>query len=217
VLKLALPPPPARGFRVLALGAHSDDLEIGCGGTIMRLAESGQISEARWVVFSGDERRADEARAAAGRFLADVPDVELVLERFRDGFFPYDGGGLKNAFERLKGSFQPDLVFTHRRSDAHQDHRLVAELTWNTWRDHLVLEYEVPKYDGDLRAPNVFVELPESICRRKVEAIVDGFPSQADRHWFTEDVFWSLLRLRGLESCASTGYAEGFECRKLTL
>jgi LmbE family N-acetylglucosaminyl deacetylase len=217
VLKLAFPPPAAGGYRVLALGAHSDDLEIGCGGTILRLAEEGLIAECVWVVLSGDERRAGEARAAATLFLAGVTQVEIRLEEFRDGFFPYDGAAIKDVFERLKADVRPDLVFTHRRTDAHQDHRLVAELAWNTFRDHLVLEYEVPKYDGDLRAPNVFVELSEEVCRRKVDAIVGSFESQAGRHWFTDDVFWSLLRLRGLESAAATGYAEGFDCRKLAL
>jgi len=217
VLKLALPPAPKDGYRMLAVGAHSDDLEIGCGGTVMRLAEEGLLGEACWVVLSGDEQRAGEARAAASVFLEGVPKTEFVLEQFRDGFFPYDGGAVKDVFERLKRELRPDLVFTHRREDAHQDHRLVSELTWNTFRDHLVLEYEVPKYDGDLRSPNVFVELSEELCRRKVDAILGSFGSQTTRHWFTDDVFWSLLRLRGLESCSWTGYAEGFHARKVAL
>ena len=217
MLKLAFPPAANGGYRVLAIGAHSDDLEIGCGGTILRLAEAGLIAEARWVVLSGDGTRAGEARRAAGVFLAGVPSFAVVVESFRDGFFPYDGGAVKEVFEGIKDDFRPDLVFTHRGTDAHQDHRLVAELTWNTFRDHFVLEYEVPKYDGDLRAPNVFVELSEEICRRKVEALIATFESQGDRHWFTDDVFWSLLRLRGLESHAPSGYAEGFDCRKVTL
>ena len=217
MLKLAFPPPANGGYRVLAVGAHSDDLEIGCGGTVLRLAEAGLISEACWVVLSGDERRAGEAESAAALFLADVPSARVVLREFRDGFFPYDGAAVKDTFEELKRELRPDLVFTHRREDAHQDHRLVSELTWNTFRDHLVLEYEVPKYDGDLRSPNVFVELSEELCRRKVEAILGSFASQSERHWFTDDVFWSLLRLRGLESCAASGYAEGFHARKVTL
>jgi LmbE family N-acetylglucosaminyl deacetylase len=214
MLALELPP---GGYRLLALGAHSDDLEIGCGGTLLRLADEGRIAEARWVVLSGDETRAAEARHAAGVFLERVPSAEVVTGTFRDGFFPYDGGDVKAFFEQLKHDFQPDLVLTHRREDLHQDHRLVSELTWNTFRDHLILEYEVPKYDGDLRSPNLFVELSEDVCRRKVDAIVDGFASQSHRGWFTKDLFWSLLRLRGVESSSATGFAEGFHCRKVAL
>jgi len=216
LLKLALPE--ARGgHRVLAVGAHADDLEIGCGGTILRLAGDGLISEAWWVVLSGDERRAAEAEASASVFLDGIPQPNVLLRHFRDGFFPYSGGGIKEFFEQLKTEFEPDILFTPRREDLHQDHRIVSELTWNTFRTHLILEYEVPKYDGDLRSPNVFVDLSEEICRRKVEMLRTQFPSQAHRAWFTDDAFWSLLRLRGLESNASSGYAEGFHCRKIVL
>jgi len=208
---------PSGALRLLALGAHADDLEIGCGGTLLRLAGEGRIAEARWVVLSGDQTRAAEAQRAASIFLERVPSCEVVTGAFRDGFFPYDGGKVKDFFEELKLDFQPDLVLTHRREDLHQDHRLVSELTWNTFRDHLILEYEVPKYDGDLRSPNLFVELSETVCRRKVAAIVEGFASQAQRSWFTEDLFWSLLRLRGVESSSTTGFAEGFHCRKVAL
>jgi LmbE family N-acetylglucosaminyl deacetylase len=214
LLRLELPSVEG-GYRVLAIGAHSDDLEIGCGGTVLRLAEAGLIREARWVVLSGEDDRAREAEASAELFLRAVPTSRFERRHLRDGFFPYAGGELKDFFEELKLDFEPDLVLTHRREDAHQDHRLVSDLTWNTFRNHLILEYEVPKYDGDLRSPNFFVELPEELCRRKVEAIVNGFESQSHRGWFTGDLFWSLLRLRGIEACSSTGYAEGFDCRKL--
>lgn len=217
MLRLELPRACDGGYRLLALGAHADDLEIGCGGTVLRLAEAGLIAEARWVVLSGVEERAREAAASAQTFLAGVPKKEVVQRSFRDGFFPYEGGAVKDFFEEELKGFDPDIVLTHRRQDLHQDHRLVSELAGNTFRNHLILEYEVPKFDGDLRSPNVFVELDEDVCKRKVDSIVDGFASQGDRHWFTADVFWSLLRLRGLESASRTGYAEGFHCRKLVL
>jgi LmbE family N-acetylglucosaminyl deacetylase len=216
VLKLDLPPR-GEGYRLLALGAHSDDLEIGCGGTVLRLVEAGLVSEAWWIVLSGDEARAHEAEAGARAFLDGTPRSKVLRRRFRDGYFPHDGGAIKDFFEELKVEFQPDIVFSHRGEDRHQDHRLVSELTWNTFRNHLILEYEVPKYDGDLRSPNVFVELSEETCRRKVESIVATFASQSHRAWFTEDVFWALLRLRGFEAGAGSGYAEGFHSRKLLL
>ncbi|HEY4346968.1 MAG TPA: PIG-L deacetylase family protein [Gaiellaceae bacterium] len=202
--------------RLLAVGAHSDDLEIGCGGTILRLVAEQAISEVKWVVLSGGEERAREAEASARAFLEGVPQADVVVRGFRDGFFPYVGSEVKEFFETLK-AFRPDLVFVPRRDDLHQDHRLVGELAWNTFRDDLILEYEIPKYDGDLRSPNVFFELPEATCRQKVKAIVEGFASQAHRSWFTEEVFWSLLRLRGFESCSQSGYAEGFHCRKVVI
>jgi LmbE family N-acetylglucosaminyl deacetylase len=217
VLTMELGVPPEGGYRVLAVGAHADDLEIGCGGTVLRLVAAGAVTEVWWVVLSGDEARAEEAEASAQAFLDGVPRPKIVLRRFRDGFFPYQGGEVKDFFEQLKLKFQPDLIFTHRRDDLHQDHRLLCELTWNTFRSHLILEYEVPKYDGDLRSPNLFVELSEENCRRKVDTLIRSFPSQARRGWFSEDVFWSLLRLRGFESSVSSGYAEGFHCRKMVL
>jgi LmbE family N-acetylglucosaminyl deacetylase len=217
VLRLDLQSMANGGRRLLAVGAHADDLEIGCGGTVLRLVEAGLVSEVWWIVLSGDETRAQEAEESAGIFLEGVPRCNVVLRDFRDGFFPNHGGEIKDFFEELKLAFEPDIVLTHRREDLHQDHRLVSELTWNTFRNHLILEYEIPKYDGDLRSPNVFVELPEEICRRKVDSLVTGFMSQSSRAWFTADVFWSLLRLRGLESNATSGYAEGFHCRKILL
>jgi LmbE family N-acetylglucosaminyl deacetylase len=204
-------------LRVLALGAHADDIEIGCGGTILRLVGEHRDLAVDWVVLSGDTDRGSEAADSAGAFLDGVAEKRVAVERFRDGFFPYDGGALKELFERLKAEVTPDVVFTPRLEDRHQDHRLVAELTWNTFRDHLILEYEVPKYEGDLGQPNLFVPLAAELCERKVELLRKGFPSQAGRDWFTDDTFWALLRLRGLESRSPSRFAEAFHARKLVL
>jgi LmbE family N-acetylglucosaminyl deacetylase len=206
-----------RPLRVLALGAHADDIEIGCGGTILRLVGEHRDLAVDWVVLSGDTDRGSEAFDSAGTFLDGVAEKRVVVERFRDGFFPYDGGALKELFERLKAEVTPDVVFTPRLEDRHQDHRLVAELTWNTFRDHLILEYEIPKYEGDLGQPNLFVPLAAELCERKVELLRKGFPSQARRDWFTDDTFWALLRLRGLEARSPSRFAEAFCARKLVL
>ena len=215
---IQLPFPAGRdgGLRVLAIGAHSDDIEIGCGGTVLRLVEDGLAASVGWVVLSAAGERAEEARASAASFLKQAPEHEVVVRDFRDGFLPYEGYQVKEFFEELK-RFDPDLVLTHRRADVHQDHRLVGELTWNTFRNHLVLEYEIPKYEGDLGQPNLFVALDRSRCERKIELLMEGFRSQRDRRWFTEDTFWSLLRLRGLEANSPSTYAEAFHARKLVL
>ncbi len=209
--------PGSAGLRLLAIGAHADDIEIGCGGTIMRLAAEGRLRSVRWVVLSASGPRAEEARMAAEAVLHDVPEREVMLHELRDGYFPYEGASVKDVFESLKDGPPPDLILTHRREDAHQDHRLVAELTWNTFRDQLILEYEIPKYDGDLGTPNAYVEIPEVIARRKVELLMRHFPSQLERHWFSEATFWALLRLRGIECRSSTGLAEGHTARKILL
>jgi LmbE family N-acetylglucosaminyl deacetylase len=202
---------------VLCLGAHPDDIEIGCGGTIVRLAQAEIPPVFTWVVFSSDAPRGEEALRSAQALLRGTPAPRIRVEHFRDGFLPYDGARIKEVFEGLKTTTSPDLVLTHYRNDLHQDHRLISELTWNTFRNHWILEYEVPKYDGDLGAPNVFVPLDEQLCARKVEAILQGFPSQNGKQWFSEDVFRGLLRLRGIECNASGGHAEAFYCRKLVL
>jgi LmbE family N-acetylglucosaminyl deacetylase len=201
--------------RILCLGAHCDDIEIGCGGTMLKLAERARA--VTWVVLSADDQREGEARESARIALRGVATTEVVIKRFRDGFLPYQGMEVKEYFEELKERVAPDVVFTHHRYDLHQDHRLVAELTWNTFRDHLILEYEIPKYDGDLGAPNVFVPLDEALCRRKIEHLMTCFASQRTKRWFSEDVFRSLLRLRGMEANAPAGYAEAFYCRKLVV
>lgn len=206
--------PSAEPFRLLCLGAHADDIEIGAGGTILRLLAERAETAVRWVVFSGSERRRREAEASARDLLAGHADAEVEVHDFRDGFFPAQIGAIKERFEELKRAFRPSLVLTHYRDDLHQDHRIVAELTYNTFRDHLIWEYEIPKYDGDLGNPNLFVPLSEESCRRKLAAIIEHFPSQRDHRWFTADTFGALLRLRGVGCHAPSGFAEAFYCRK---
>ena len=202
-------------LRVLAVGSHADDIEIGCGGTLLRLARTREL-DVHWVVLSATEERAAEAKRSAEAFLEGVTSSRVSVESFRDAFFRY-GGEVKEYFESLKAEASPDLILTHHGSDLHQDHRLVAELTWNTFRDHLILEYEIPKYDGDLGSPGVFVHLEEDIARRKVELLLESFPSQQSRPWFTEDLFMALMRLRGMESASPSGLAEAFHARKVVL
>jgi len=207
----------ARPRRILALGAHSDDIEIGCGGTILRLvAERGDV-EALWVVFCATSERAAEARASADAFLEVVSSAKVVIRDYRDAFLPYSGAAVKEEFESLKREFSPDLVFTHYRDDRHQDHRLISELTWNTWRDHLILEYEVPKYDGDLGAPNFFSALSAADLERKVDLLIRHFPSQTAHQWFSADLFRAVARIRGMECNAAERFAEAFYCRKVRI
>jgi LmbE family N-acetylglucosaminyl deacetylase len=217
MLTFDLPLKQDRAPRILCIGAHSDDIEIGCGGTILRLLAEHDVAEVHWVVLAGQGRREAEARRSAEAFLADARAKHVVVRDFKDGFFPYTGAAIKEFFEELKRSVAPDIVFTHYRHDLHQDHRLVAELTWNTYRDHLILEYEVAKYDGDLGTPNVFVHLDETICQKKIKVLMDCFESQNDKDWFTPDAFLALLRLRGIESKAPGRYAEAFYGRKLVI
>ena len=202
-------------LRVLCLGAHSDDIEIGCGGTVLRLAAEVNHIEIYWVVFAANGQRAVEARDSVTLFLKNTKQKKIVIEDFRDGFFPYIGVEIKEYFEKLRNEFEPDIIFTHYRNDLHQDHRLISDLTWNTFRDHLILEYEIPKYDGDLGSPNCFVLVTEDLSRRKIQTILSCFKTQTGNHWFTEDAFLSTLRIRGLESNAPEKYAEGFFCRKI--
>jgi LmbE family N-acetylglucosaminyl deacetylase len=204
-------------LRLLCLGAHCDDIEIGCGGTILKLANGGRKLEVHWLVFSSDEGRKQEALNSAHAFLENVPAKKIVIHDLRDGFFPYLRMEIKELFEQLKTEFSPDLILTHYRQDLHQDHRLISELTWNTFRNHLVLEYEIPKYDGDFGSPNFFVSLDESTCRRKMDTILGAFQSQNGKRWFSRDLFSAVLRLRGMEANACSGYAEGFYCRKAIL
>jgi len=204
-------------LRILCFGAHSDDIEIGCGGTVLRLLAERNDVHVHWVVFSADATRSEEAWKSAEKFLANAQQKEIVINKFRDGFLPYSGGEIKEFFENLKSRFSPDLIFTHYRSDLHQDHRLINELTWNTFRNHLILEYEIIKYDGDIGNPNFFVYLEEDVCRRKIQTLLGSFRSQGKKQWFSEDVFFSILRLRGLESNSPHKYAEAFYCRKAIL
>lgn len=204
-----------RPLTILCLGAHSDDIEIGCGGTILKLTEEYRDAAFYWIVFSSDGQRKREASESARAFLAKTKGKKIVIKGYRDGFFPYFGARIKKEFEELKRNVSPDLVFTHYRSDLHQDHRLISELTWNTFRNHLILEYEIPKYDGDLGCPNFFVPLKEAMCRQKIDYLLDYFPSQRANHWFDRETFQSLMRLRGIESNAAESYAEAFYCRKI--
>jgi LmbE family N-acetylglucosaminyl deacetylase len=204
-------------LNVLCLGSHSDDIEIGCGGTVLRLAEFYPSSLFHWVVFSAIGVRGTEAQQAAAMFVDPVRMIGPSLKTFRDGFLPFLGAEVKAVFEELKRRVSPDIIFTHNRLDAHQDHRLIAELTWNTFRDHLILEYEIPKYDGDFGQPNAFVPLTKEICQNKVRYLLEAFESQRCKHWFQEETFFSLMRLRGMECNAPSGYAEAFYCRKMVL
>jgi len=217
MLSLSLLAPHGAGVRILCLGAHCDDIEIGCGGTVLQLLERVPQAEVHWVVLSSDAVRAREAVDSAHAFLDRIAAKTIVVKDFRNSFFPFIGATLKEYFEALKTMVEPDVIFTHRREDLHQDHQLVSQLTWNTFRNHLILEYEVPKYDGDLGAPSVFTHLPEAVCHRKVAALMTHFKSQVDKHWFDEQTFWALLRLRGMESNSPSKYAEAFYCRKLVV
>ncbi|HEY2548896.1 MAG TPA: PIG-L deacetylase family protein [Candidatus Acidoferrum sp.] len=203
--------------RVLCLGAHCDDIEIGCGGTLLRLQKQNPRLEFYWVVFSSTPKRKREAAKSAQLFLSSAGASRVVIKKFRDSYFPSQSSRIKDSFELLQKSFAPDLVFTHCRGDLHQDHSLICELTWNSFRNHLILEYEIPKYEGDLGSPNFFVGLPESLCRQKIDLILRCFESQKSKHWFEEETFRALLRLRGIESNVPEKYAEGFYCRKLAL
>ena len=217
VISLKFTLPKNRPPRILALGAHSDDIEIGCGGTLSSLIDSYPGSEFLWVVLSASSERAREAEKSANIYLEGVFRKEIIIKHFRDGFFPYIGEAVKEYIETLKQRFRPDVVFTPYRYDLHQDHRLVSELTWNTFRDHLIFEYEILKYDGDLGSPNMFVPLDRSTCEEKIKRLMDCFESQVANSWFDEESFYALMRIRGVEANSATKYAEAFYCRKMSL
>lgn len=217
MLQMTFNKAPGSPLRVLCLGAHSDDIEIGCGGTILKLMSEHPELSVHWVVFGATGERREEALACADELLATVKEKRVVVKDFRDGFFPSIQYQIKQYFEALKQEVSPDVILTHCQNDAHQDHRVIHELTWNTFRNHLILEYEIPKYDGDLGIPNLFVGLSEAICKTKTDLLIKHFKSQAERDWFTEDVFLALLRLRGVESRSPHRYAEAFYCRKIAL
>ncbi len=202
---------------VLAIGCHADDIEIGCGGTLLTLLGRRDDVTVTWVVLAAEGDRAGEAEASARSFLSGARQSRVIVESFRDGFLPYSGPAVKEFFERLKGEVEPDLILTHFEGDRHQDHRLVAELTWNSYRHHPIFEYEIPKYDGDLANPAVFVPLTEEAAQQKVALLREHFVSQGAKHWFDEELFLGLLRLRGMQANEPTRYAEAFHCRKLTL
>ncbi|MCI0557378.1 MAG: PIG-L family deacetylase [Nitrososphaera sp.] len=201
----------------LLIGAHCDDIEIGCGGVVLRLAKAHSQITLHWVVFSSNEQRAAEARDSADLFLANVLNKTVTIKDFRNGYFPYVGTAIKDYFEELKQTTKPDVIFTHYGQDYHQDHRVLSDLTWNTFRNHFILEYEIPKYDGGLGSPNVFFPLHESEYQGKVEILLECFGSERSKSWFTKDTFLGLMRLRGLECNAPSGYAEAFYCRKAVI
>jgi LmbE family N-acetylglucosaminyl deacetylase len=203
--------------RVLCLGAHADDIEIGCGGTVLRLLGENPSVEVHWVVLGAGGSRTDEASESAHRFLDGAGKKTVIVKGFRDSYFPHVGGAVKECMEELRMQVSPDLILTHRRDDLHQDHRLVSELTWCAFRDHVILEYEIPKYDGDMGRPNLYVVLEEQVCRRKVQTLMECFPSQHNKKWFSEDTYWALLRLRGVECHSPSKYAEGFCAPKLVV
>jgi LmbE family N-acetylglucosaminyl deacetylase len=215
MVNLSLASPPGAGLRVLCLGAHSDDIEIGCGGTLLSLMKARPDVEIMWVVFSASGTREQEATASASVFLDGAAKSEVQVHGFRDGFLPFHWGDVKELFEGIKSRFSPDIVFTHRGEDRHQDHRLLSELAWNTFRSHLVLEYEIPKYDADLGQPNLFVALDEENRARKVHLLMEHFGTQRSKSWFSPETFNGLMRIRGIECASPTGYAEGFHARKL--
>ncbi len=198
---------------VLCLGAHSDDIEIGCGATIRKLTRERPGLAVWWVVFTADGKRQAEAKNSARAFLRDAGKSQVIIKQFRNGYFPFQGAVIKDFFESLKSRVKPDLVFTHYRNDRHQDHRLVSDLTWNTFRNHLILEYEIPKYDGDLASPNFFVQVSEQLAKEKADNLCRYFTTQSDKHWFGRDTFLALMRLRGMECCAK--YAEALYVRKM--
>jgi LmbE family N-acetylglucosaminyl deacetylase len=206
-----------RPLRLLAIGAHSDDIEIGCGGTILSLLHGFPQSSVHWVVFGATGAREQEARGSAEAFLAQAAERDIRICGFRDGFMPFEGAAVKEYFEILKSEVSPDVVFTHRLEDRHQDHRLLADLTWNTFRDHMILEYEIPKFEGDLGQPNLFVPLEPATAQRKLELLMTMFATQRSKRWFTEDLFAGLMRLRGIEAGLAGGHAEAFYSRKALL
>lgn len=211
-IKLGSGPP-----RVLVLGAHADDIEIGCGGTLRLFLRKYPDARCDWVVFSGAGIRRDEALASARRYLGESADSSVRLHGFDDGRFPFFGREIKELFASELADLSPDLVFTHRTADLHQDHRVIAEITWQTFRRNTILEYEIAKYDGDLAPPNVFVPLPAEVVDIKISDLTDCFGSQAEKQWFSEETFRAVMRIRGIECASPSGYAEAFHARKVTL
>jgi len=204
-------------LKVLCLGAHADDIEIGCGGTLLQLLADRPDVHVTWVVFSAAGEREREAQAGAELFLQQAAGRRVITQKFRDGYFPWQGAEIKDFIEGLKRETDPDLVFTHYRHDRHQDHRTISDLTWNSWRRHVVLEYEIPKYDGDLGVPNCFMPLSREVCARKAALICEVFRSQAGKSWLDTETFEALMRLRGMECAAPDKRAEAFHCRKFVL
>jgi LmbE family N-acetylglucosaminyl deacetylase len=209
----------ARGGRisVLCLGAHSDDIEIGAGGTLLTWLGRGLQLDVLWCVLSADGARQDEARASARDFLHGAGSADVEVMNFKTSFFPTQGDEIKTWFESLKSRVKPDVILTHRRDDFHQDHREVSRHSWTTFRDHLILEYEIPKWDGDLGQPNLYVPMTAQVLQRKTELLIAHFGTQRPKDWFDEETFRGLARLRGMECRAPERFAEAFFARKQTL
>ncbi|MBX3347833.1 MAG: PIG-L family deacetylase [Nitrospira sp.] len=206
-----------RSLNILCIGSHADDIEIGCGGTILKLLQAHPGSRVVWVVLTARGDRKREAVKIAAAFLRGAGSTKIITKAFRESYLPYQGKEVKEYFDSLPQVIDPDLIFTHYRHDLHQDHRIVCELTWNTYRRHQILEYEIPKYDGDLGQPNLYVPLTDEVSREKVRLLMEGFATQRSKGWFTEDTFYGLLRIRGIESPKATRYAEAFYARKVAL
>lgn len=202
-------------LNILCLGAHCDDIEIGCGGSILKLIEQKKVAHLKWVVFASNEKRKQEAIDSATAFLAELAHKEIIVLDHRDAFLQFSALEIKEYFETIKKSFDPDLVFTHYRNDRHQDHRLLSDLAWNTFRNHMILEYEIPKYDGDIGIPNCFFHLTEQQIEKKINILIECFASQGNKHWFDKETFLSLPRLRGMEAASPERYAEAFYARKI--
>lgn len=202
-------------LKILCLGAHSDDIEIGCGGSVLRLIKEMPEAQFRWIVFSGNELRNRETLKSASSFLKKIELKKIEIHNYQESYFPFIGSKIKDSFEKLKKTFMPDLIFTHYSKDFHQDHKLISNLTWNTFRNNVILEYEIPKYDGDLGRPNFYINLDESIVNKKINLIYDTFQTQNEKKWFSKDTFRSIMRIRGVESNSPSKYAEAFHCRKL--
>lgn len=208
---------PTEPLNVLCLGAHCDDIEIGCGGTLLELLSRHSLVNVYWQVYASTPTRKTEAVAGAQEFCAKAESLQIEILEFRDGYFPYEGAAIKDTFEKTKSVFSPDLIFTHYKDDLHQDHRIVSELTWNTYRDHIILEYEIPKFDGGLGSPGVFVPTSVDHTKRKSEILLSCYETQAQRSWFSNSTFEALMRLRGIECNSDSGYAEAFYSRKIVL
>ena len=203
--------------KILCFGAHPDDIEIGCGGTILKFIRESPKAQFRWIIFSGNKIRQREAKESASNLLNEIESKQIDIHDFRESYFPFVGANIKDCFERIKDEFNPDIIFTHYANDAHQDHMLISKLTWNTFRNHFIIEYEIPKYDGDLGAPNLYVYLEDSLVKRKIDCLCAFFQSQKEKIWFSEENFRSILRIRGIECNSPSKYAEAFYCRKLVL
>jgi len=216
IMPLDLRPGVNKTLNILCIGAHSDDIEIGCGGTILRLAQDYPI-DITWVVLGASGIRRQEAQESVSDFLKSAGNTNVMITEFRNSYFPYDGKEIKEYIETVKSACNPDIIFSHYGEDLHQDHRFVSELTWNSFRDHLILEYEIPKYDGDIGSPNFFVPLSEETYERKINLIMKHFKSQESRSWFTPDTFKAMLRIRGIECNSPSGYAEAYYARKIVV